>query len=164
MIISASTSLTTWFEGIARLPNETLPQQSPKKKKPDNTWNTFLARVNGYYIVIYSTYPYNTRNLQENLTSIRPGARHQNLVFVEELVGWNLPFHWLFMSKSEAGLITHSRTRRDLGKRGGSCTWYICVLFHRWEEWWMDEVYRHCNGTPVHHGRGGKEEGVCLKK
>lgn len=86
MIISASTSLTTWFEGIARLPNETLPQQSPQKK-PDNTWNTFLARVNGYYTVIYPTYPYNTRNLQENLTSIRPAADSASKFNVRARIG-----------------------------------------------------------------------------
>lgn len=69
------------------------------------------------------------------------------------------------MSKSEAVSITHSRTRCDLGKREGSCVWYIyiCVLFHRWEEWWMDEVHSHCNGTLVYHGRRRKER-VCLKK
>lgn len=68
------------------------------------------------------------------------------------------------MSKSEAGFITHSRTRRDLGKRGGSRTWYISVLFHRWEEWWMDEVCCHCNGTPVYHGRGGGKRKGCVWK
>lgn len=67
------------------------------------------------------------------------------------------------MSKSEAGFITHSRTGCDLGKKGGSCTWYMCVLFHRWEEWWMDEVYSHCNGTPVYHGGWERGRGVLEK-
>lgn len=61
MIISASTSLTTWLEGIALLPNETLPQQS--QNRPDNTWNMFLARVNGFYISIYSAYTSNSCSL-----------------------------------------------------------------------------------------------------
>lgn len=93
-------------------------------------------------------------------------TQYQNLVFMHELVRSKPPphlLHWLLMSKSEAVFIPHNRTWCDLGKREGSCTWCICVLFHRWEEWWMDEVYSHCNGTLVYHGRGEEERG-CLKK
>lgn len=94
---------------------------------------------------------------------------HQNLVVKRELVRSTppahlLPLHWLLMPKSVVVFITHSRTWCDLGKREASCTWYICVLFHRWEEWWMDEVHSYCNGTLVYHGSGGRKEVFGKKK
>lgn len=161
MIISASTSLTTWFEGIALLPNETLPEQS--QKRPDNTGNMVVVWIDGFYItVVYIQHIHTIVAIFWDWEQ----TQYQNLVFMHELVCSKPPphlLHWLLMSKSEAVFIPHSRTWCDLGKREGSCAWCICVLFHRWEEWWMDEVYSHCNGTLVYHGRGGRRKGVFEK-